>query len=229
MRRRRSYVPDWPRVERSGSSLSSEASVLVSRSADKGTNDELGIALRARLRTALAPFGMNKDVRGEGLFTGIEFQVPRNVSMRLSFEPFQAIHPALFGKIVVMRLFTGRNILTQICGNNIVVLKVAPPLVVTEQQLIECITSFATWWNPCIPRQPSGPTRSSWAANLCPHSYRPDGVGNGVVQLSLPRRQTTLAGILQGRTHATRAPTGKKASMAIDLSQPLINTNRRSG
>jgi len=45
----------------------------------------------------------------------------------------------------------------------------------------------------------------------------------------LPRRQTTLAGILKDRTHATRAPTGKKASVAIDLSQPLINTNRRSG
>jgi ornithine--oxo-acid transaminase len=70
---------------------------------------------------------MIKDVRDEGLFTGIEFQVPRNVSMRLSFEAFQAIHPALFGQILVMRLLTDRNILTQVCGNDFVVLKVAPP------------------------------------------------------------------------------------------------------
>jgi ornithine--oxo-acid transaminase len=48
----------------------------------------------------------------------------------------------LFGQILVMRLFTDRNILTQVCGNNFVVLKVAPPLVVTEQQLVECITSI---------------------------------------------------------------------------------------
>jgi ornithine--oxo-acid transaminase len=41
--------------------------------------------------------------------------------MRLSFEAFQAIHPALFGQILVMRLFTDRSILTQVCGNNFVV------------------------------------------------------------------------------------------------------------
>jgi hypothetical protein len=56
-----------------------------------------------------------------GPVTGTEFQVPRNVSMRLSFEAFQAIHPALFGQILVMRLFTDRSILTQVCGNNFVV------------------------------------------------------------------------------------------------------------
>jgi ornithine--oxo-acid transaminase len=34
-----------------------------------------------------------------------------------------------------MRLFRDHRILTQICGNNFMVLKVAPPLVITEEQL----------------------------------------------------------------------------------------------
>jgi ornithine--oxo-acid transaminase len=38
-----------------------------------------------------------------------------------------------------MRLFRDKGILTQICGNNFMVLKVAPPLVVTEAQLDEFV------------------------------------------------------------------------------------------
>ena len=41
-----------------------------------------------------------------------------------------------------MRLFKDKNILTQICGNNFMVLKVAPPLVVSEQQLDECVAAI---------------------------------------------------------------------------------------
>jgi len=41
----------------------------------------------------------------------------------------------MFGQIVVMRLFRDSGFLTQICGNNFMVLKVAPPLVVTDAQL----------------------------------------------------------------------------------------------
>jgi len=41
----------------------------------------------------------------------------------------------MFGQIVVMRLYNDHGILTQVCGNNFMVLKVAPPLVVSEEQL----------------------------------------------------------------------------------------------
>jgi ornithine--oxo-acid transaminase len=51
--------------------------------------------------------------------------------MRLSFEAFRAVHPGLFGQILVMRLFKDKNIPMQICGNNFMVLKLAPPLTKT--------------------------------------------------------------------------------------------------
>ena len=41
----------------------------------------------------------------------------------------------MFGQILVMRLFRDAGVLTQVCGNNFMVLKVAPPLVVTKAQL----------------------------------------------------------------------------------------------
>ena len=96
---------------------------------------EMGDLLRERLGVALRGYEMVKEVRGSGLLLGIEFQAPRSLRLRVAFDAFLRIHPAMFGQIVVMRLFRDGGILTQICGNNFMVLKVAPPLVVTGEQI----------------------------------------------------------------------------------------------
>lgn len=96
---------------------------------------EAGNYLRSRLSEALCEFEMVKEIRGTGLLMGIEFRAPKQLRLRISHEAFSAIHPGMFGQIVVMRLFRDKGFLTQICGNNFMVLKVAPPLVVTDSQL----------------------------------------------------------------------------------------------
>jgi ornithine--oxo-acid transaminase len=96
---------------------------------------EAGNYLQTRLTEALRDFEMIKEVRGMGLLMGIEFQAPRQLRLRIPYEAFGAVHPAMFGQIVVMRLFRDSGFLTQICGNNFMVLKVAPPLVVKDRQL----------------------------------------------------------------------------------------------
>jgi ornithine--oxo-acid transaminase len=103
----------------------------------------IGQLLRTRLRDALRGYEMVKEVRGEGLLLGIEFAAPRSVRLRVPFEAFMRIHPAMFGQIVVMRLFRDHGILTQICGNNFLVLKAAPPLVVTEEQIDEFVAAIS--------------------------------------------------------------------------------------
>lgn len=100
---------------------------------------EAGDRLRARLQEALRGYEMVKAVRGEGLLLGIEFTSPRSLRLRVPFEAFTLIHPAMFGQLVVMRLFRDSGILTQICGNNFMVLKVAPPLVVTDDHIDEFV------------------------------------------------------------------------------------------
>ena len=47
----------------------------------------------------------------------------------------------MFGQVLVMRLFREKGILTQICGNNFMVLKVAQPLLVEDSQLEEFVTA----------------------------------------------------------------------------------------
>lgn len=97
-----------------------------------------GDYLRTRLREALSPYEMVREVRGLGLINGIEFQPPRKLALRVSFEAFRKIHPGMFGQVVVMRLFR-QGFLTQMCGNNFMVLKVAPPLVVKEREVDEFV------------------------------------------------------------------------------------------
>lgn len=103
---------------------------------------ELGEEFRAKLRRQLAGFDMVHDVRGMGLLNGIEFVPTKKLAFRALYETFHAIHPAVFGQIMVMRMFREKGILTQICGNNFMVLKAAPPLMVTREQLDQFVEAI---------------------------------------------------------------------------------------
>ena len=102
----------------------------------------MGDELQLRLADELSSYEMVKAVRGMGLLIGIEFIAPQGLARRVSFEAFSKIHPAMFGQILVMRLFRDHGILTQICGNDFMVLKVAPPLVVREEQVDQFISAI---------------------------------------------------------------------------------------
>lgn len=94
-----------------------------------------GEAFRRALRATLEPYEMVQEVRGMGYFSGIVFGAPKSLALRLSFEAFARVHPAMFGQMLVMRLYREHGILTQICGNNFLVLKAAPPLNATHASL----------------------------------------------------------------------------------------------
>ncbi len=102
--------------------------------------ERMGEHLRDRLRHALSGYEMVKEVRGAGLLNGVEFRAPEKLRLRVPFEAFLKIHPGMFGQVVVMRMFRDHGFLTQICGNNFMVLKAAPPLVIEERE----IDSFAS-------------------------------------------------------------------------------------
>ena len=103
----------------------------------------MGELLRRKLRERLAGYEMVKEVVGRGLLNGIQFQAPSQLKLRLPFEAFHHIHPGMFGQIVVMRLFRDKNVLAQICGNNFLMLKAAPPLLITQAQVDEFVDAMA--------------------------------------------------------------------------------------
>jgi ornithine--oxo-acid transaminase len=118
-----------------------------------------GDFLRTRLREALAGYEMVKEIRGMGLLNGIEFQAPRKLALRVSFQAFAKIHAGMFGQVMVMRLFR-QGFLTQMCGNNFMVLKVAPPLIVKEREaeafvhavrdVVEMTHSSSSFWSEAL-------------------------------------------------------------------------------
>ena len=95
----------------------------------------MGDQLRSRLRQELSGYEMVGGIRGLGMLSGLVFQPPKNIPLRMAFESFRLIHPAMFGQVMVMRMFRDRHVLMQMCGNNFMVLKVAPPLVVKAEQI----------------------------------------------------------------------------------------------
>lgn len=121
---------------------------------------ECGSYLSDKLTQSLRGFDMVKQVRGVGLLMGIEFQAPKQLKLRIPYEAFSAIHGGMFGQIVVMRLFRDWEFLTQVCGNNFMVLKVAPPLVVDKSQMdafvtavsgvVELANSPGTFWSEAL-------------------------------------------------------------------------------
>ena len=127
---------------------------------------QLGETFRAKLREELAPFEMVKEFRGMGLLSGIEFAAPKKLFLRVPFEGFHRIHPAMFGQVVVMRMFREKNILTQICGNNFMVLKAAPPLVIREAQLEEFVRAIRDVV------ELAHTSASFWSEALGPHAAR---------------------------------------------------------
>jgi ornithine--oxo-acid transaminase len=137
------------------------ATLDVVASEDLGARAErLGTDLRAQLTQRLSRFEMFSEVRGLGLLNGIVMRPPTSLRLRIAFQTFRAIHPGMFGQILVMRLFQHHNILAQMCGNNFMVLKVAPPLVITEDQisqyldaiesLMETVHSSVNFWSDAI-------------------------------------------------------------------------------
>jgi ornithine--oxo-acid transaminase len=104
--------------------------------------ERLGRQLRENLTARLSRYDMIKEVRGLGMMSAIEFRAPRKFRLRILFEAFSRIHPAMFGQVLVMRLFRDKAIYSQICGNNFMVLKVAPALVIGESQLDDFVDAI---------------------------------------------------------------------------------------
>ncbi len=102
-----------------------------------------GEYLRRRLIDRIAKYEMISEIRGVGLLNAIEFKAPRSLKLRIPFESLAAIHSAVFGQLLVARMFRNHGILTQVCGNNFMVLKISPPLMIEDGQLDRFVAAAA--------------------------------------------------------------------------------------
>jgi ornithine--oxo-acid transaminase len=109
---------------------------LVERSA------RLGERLLELTRPLVDELDVVRHVRGLGLMWAIEFGEPR--AGRISWRMIERMQPGLFAQLVVQPLFSEHRILTQVAGHKIAVVKVLPPLVLTEEDVDEFVGALRT-------------------------------------------------------------------------------------
>jgi len=93
---------------------------------------DAGEYLQVRLSETLGSYEMVKEVRGLGLLMGIEFQLPRQLRLRIPCKAFGAVHAWTncgHASFPQLRFFDSGM------GNNFMVLKIAPPLLVNNMQM----------------------------------------------------------------------------------------------
>jgi ornithine--oxo-acid transaminase len=123
-----------------------ERAQLVERSA------RLGAALLDRTLPLAEEHAVVKEARGLGLMWAMEFAEPESGS--LAWRVMERVQTGLFAQLVVVPLFTRHRMLSQVAGHDLAVLKILPPLVVTEED----VDDFAGALDDVI-RKATRPTR----------------------------------------------------------------------
>jgi ornithine--oxo-acid transaminase len=90
----------------------------------------LGELLLERTRPLAERYEVVRGVRGLGLLWAIEFEEPPGGSR--SWRMLERVQPGLFAQLVVVPLFADHQILTQVAGHDSNVIKILPPLVLSE-------------------------------------------------------------------------------------------------
>jgi ornithine--oxo-acid transaminase len=80
-------------------------------------------------------FEIVREVRGLGLMWGIELGPPAGRAGRRLWEAIERRQPGLFAQMVTVPLFHEHQILTQVAGHHMNVIKALPPLIITEHEL----------------------------------------------------------------------------------------------
>lgn len=75
------------------------------------------------------------EVRGKGLMIGLEFSAPQSLSLKLGWKMLETAQKGLFSQLITVPLFQRHKILTQVAGNNMNVIKILPPLMITETEV----------------------------------------------------------------------------------------------
>ena len=85
---------------------------------------------------------MIADVRGKGLMIGIEFGPSKSLRLRAAWSLTEVAQKGLFAQLVVMALMRDHQILTQVGGPDVNIIKLLPPLIVGEEEIEAVISAF---------------------------------------------------------------------------------------
>jgi len=110
---------------------------LVEQAAHRG--ERLIEGLRARL----AGNEFVKTVRGKGMMIALEFGPPRSLKLKAAYALLDKASRGLFCQLVLIPLLQRHRILAQVAGHNMPVIKLLPPLVMSDADVNWTEDAFA--------------------------------------------------------------------------------------
>ena len=99
---------------------------LIANAAARGAN------LLRRLGALKGKYEMLADVRGQGLMVALEFGAPKSLALRAAWALLEKATKGLFCQTVIIPLFMRHRILAQVAGHEMYVIKLLPPLGITQ-------------------------------------------------------------------------------------------------
>jgi ornithine--oxo-acid transaminase len=91
-----------------------------------------GASLLRRLAALVPKYELLRDVRGQGLMVALEFAAPQSRSLRAAWSLLESAAKGLFCQMVTIPLFSRHQILSQVAGHEMYVIKLLPPLCIDE-------------------------------------------------------------------------------------------------
>ncbi|MSP27602.1 MAG: aspartate aminotransferase family protein [Methylococcales bacterium] len=92
---------------------------------------------------ALAPkYEFLKEARGKGMMIAVEFHAPKSLTLRAGWTMIEAANKGLFCQMITIPLFKDQYILTQVAGHGMNVVKLLPPLNLTQKDRDNIVSSF---------------------------------------------------------------------------------------
>ncbi|MCB1949120.1 MAG: aspartate aminotransferase family protein [Burkholderiales bacterium] len=83
-----------------------------------------------------------KEARGKGLMIAVEFHAPKSFSLKAAWSMLEAANKGLFCQMITIPLFKEHHILSQVAGHGMNVVKMLPPLNLTDKDCNKIVEAF---------------------------------------------------------------------------------------
>ena len=104
--------------------------------------ERMGNLIGEGLRAMVPRFEFLKEVRWRGLMVGIEFGPPQSLGLKAAWTLMHTMDKSLFPQAAIIPLLDKHHIITQVAGHHIDVIKLLPPLIISEEDVQWFLRAF---------------------------------------------------------------------------------------
>lgn len=105
-------------------------------------SEKVGADIIDSLNALSGKYEFLKEARGKGMMIAIEFKQPKSLALKAAWAMLEAANKGLFCQMITIPLFKEHHILTQVAGHGMNVIKLLPPLNLTQQDRDHIVTAF---------------------------------------------------------------------------------------